>query len=117
LLSIPGPVSYDAAERAGQINAAHRCTIVTGVTDERPFFDPSVPAYAYKQVADHVAARIENGELPPATRLPGERDLAEQYGVALGTARRAVRELRDRGLVLTLPAKGTYIKAGTGEAR
>ena len=90
------------------------------VTDEKPIFDPSMPAYAYKQVADHIAARIEDGELPPATRLPGERDLAQEYGVALGTARRAVRELRERGLVLTLPAKGTYIKtrdSGTGGSR
>jgi GntR family transcriptional regulator len=81
------------------------------VSDEKPVFDPSNPEYIYKQVADHIAARIERGELRPATRLPGERDLAEEYGVALGTARRAIRDLRDRELVITLPAKGTYIRA------
>jgi GntR family transcriptional regulator len=31
--------------------------------------------------------------------------------VALGTVRRAVQELRDRGLVVTLPAKGTYVRS------
>jgi DNA-binding GntR family transcriptional regulator len=76
-----------------------------------PPFEPAGPAYVYMQMADHIAARIAGGELQPPARLPGERDLAEEYGVALGTARRAVQELRDRGLVLTLPAKGTYIKA------
>lgn len=81
------------------------------VSEERPTFDPSGPAYVYMQLADHIASRIRSGELLPATRLPGERDLAEEYGVALGTARRAVQELRDRGLVITLPAKGTYISA------
>ncbi|WP_043623644.1 winged helix-turn-helix domain-containing protein [Nonomuraea candida] len=76
-----------------------------------PAFDPDAagPGYVYVQVADHIAARVEAGELTPGTRLPGERDLAQEYGVAIGTVRRAVQELRDRGLVVTLPAKGTYI--------
>jgi len=60
-------------------------------------------------LADHIAARIEAGELPPGARLPGERDLAAEYQCALGTARRAVEELRRRGLVITLPAKGTFV--------
>ena len=38
-----------------------------------------------------------------------ERELADVYGVSAGTVRRAVRELRERGLVVTLPAKGTYV--------
>lgn len=74
-------------------------------------FEPTGPAYVYMQMADHIEARIRNGELQPDARLSGERDLAEEYGVALGTARRAIQELRDRRLVLTLPAKGTYIRA------
>lgn len=65
--------------------------------------------YVYVRVADHIAARIAAGELVPGTRLPGERDLAAEYGVALGTTRRAIEDLRDRGLVVTLPAKGTYV--------
>jgi DNA-binding GntR family transcriptional regulator len=40
-----------------------------------------------------------------------ERDLAVQYGVALGTARRAIRNLSERQPVITLPAKGTYVRA------
>jgi DNA-binding GntR family transcriptional regulator len=76
-----------------------------------PPFDPAAVGvgYVYAAVADHVAARIEAGELPGGARLPGERDLAAEYGIALGTARRVVQELRDRGLVTTLPAKGTYV--------
>ena len=84
--------------------------MVTCVT-EVPRFDPDAgePAYVYARVADHIAARIAAGELAPGERLPGERDLAAEYGVALGTVRRAVGELRHRGLVVTLPAKGTFI--------
>jgi DNA-binding GntR family transcriptional regulator len=77
---------------------------------EVPPFDPQDAAYMYAQVADHIAARIRAGEIPPGARLAGERALAEEYGIALGTARRAVEELRDRGYVTTLPAKGSFIR-------
>lgn len=86
--------------------------------EEIPPFAPNPAAYVYAEVADHLAVRIEAGRrgdpsagaLPPGARLPGERDLAEEYGVAVETARRAVRVLRERGLVVTLPAKGTFVK-------
>ncbi|MFC5911794.1 winged helix-turn-helix domain-containing protein [Streptacidiphilus monticola] len=71
--------------------------------------DPTAPEYVYRQVADHIAAQIASGKLQPGARMPGERDLAEQYGVAVGTARRAIQELRERHLVVTLPAKGTFV--------
>jgi DNA-binding GntR family transcriptional regulator len=76
-----------------------------------PKFDASSlgAVYVYVGVADHIAARIVAGELNSGARLPAERDLAADYQVAVGTARRAVQELRQRGLVVTLPAKGTYI--------
>jgi GntR family transcriptional regulator len=67
--------------------------------------DAGGPAYVYMRVADHIAA----GDLPADARLPGERELATEYGVAIGTARRAVEELRERGLAVTLPGKGTYV--------
>ncbi|MFD4250391.1 GntR family transcriptional regulator [Amycolatopsis thermoflava] len=71
--------------------------------------DPDSPVYVYVQVADHIAARIAAGELPAGARLPGERDLADEYGVSVATARRAVAELRDRDLVQTVPVKGTFV--------
>jgi len=91
---------------------------------EIPPFEPRPTAYLYEQVADHLALRIEAGRqdgrppgsLPPGARLAGERDLADEYGVALGTARRAIQELRDRGLVVTLPAKGTFVVEQGGQA-
>ncbi|MFP3986865.1 winged helix-turn-helix domain-containing protein [Streptomyces sp. E11-3] len=77
--------------------------------DQEPVVDPSRPVYVYVQVADHLAARIAAGQISAGARLAGERDLATEYGVAIGTARRAIQELRDRGLVVTLPARGTFI--------
>ncbi|MFI5681627.1 GntR family transcriptional regulator [Streptomyces cellulosae] len=72
--------------------------------------DPMSPVYVYLQVAHHIAEQIRTGRLPVGARLPAERDLAEQYSVAINTARRAVRELRDQGLVITVPIKGTFVQ-------
>ncbi|MFJ2477138.1 GntR family transcriptional regulator [Streptomyces sp. NPDC087659] len=65
--------------------------------------------YVYVRVADQVEEEIRSGQLPYGARLPNERAMGEMYGVAPGTVRRAVRELRDRGLVQTLPNKGTFV--------
>ncbi|MGW2116039.1 winged helix-turn-helix domain-containing protein [Streptomyces zhihengii] len=65
--------------------------------------------YTYMRVADQVADEIRTGRLPQGARLPNERAMGEQYGVAPGTIRRVMRELRDRGLVTTLPNKGTFV--------
>ena len=46
--------------------------------------------------ADHITARIEAGEFPPETRLPPERDLADEYKVAYNTLRRAMIAGRGR---------------------
>jgi DNA-binding GntR family transcriptional regulator len=68
---------------------------------------------AYVRVADDVAARIDSGELPPGTRLRAERDLAEHYGVAYGTVRRAMQLLRERGLIVTIHGRGTFVAGDT----
>lgn len=73
--------------------------------------DGAVPSYVYMEVADAIAHQIADGTLPVGARLPGEQDMAREHGIATHTARRAVRELRDRGLVATLPSKGTYVVA------
>ena len=65
--------------------------------------------YVWRALADHLAARIAAGEFPPGAMLPGEREMSEDYGVGVGTLRRAIRELRDRGVVVTLAAKGTFV--------
>ncbi|MFE9645543.1 winged helix-turn-helix domain-containing protein [Streptomyces sp. NPDC006365] len=68
-----------------------------------------LPRYEYVKLADSIAAEIASGKLPQGAALPGERSMTELYRVSIGTVRRAVVELRKRGLVATLPAKGTYV--------
>ena len=66
-------------------------------------------SYEWQRVAARIEQEIADGTLPPGAMLRGERSMAEEYGVAIGTMRRAVRDLRERGLVVTLPHKGTYV--------
>ncbi len=68
------------------------------------------PVPKYIQLADILEQRITAGELQPNKPLPSEKFLMAEYGVARGTARRAVEVLRDRDLVFTVPQRGTYVK-------
>ena len=77
---------------------------------DHPPIDPAAPKLVYAQVADHVTARIASGELAPGAKLPAERDLAVEYGVSYDTIRRATALLRDRGLIITIVGRGTYVK-------
>ena len=77
---------------------------------DHPAIDPSAPKLVYVQVADHITARIEAGDLAAGARLAAERDLATEYGVSYDTIRRATALLRDRGLILTIVGRGTYVK-------
>lgn len=76
-----------------------------------PKFDPDQVGYLYEHMAAHIEARIRAGELEPNRPLPGEQQLAREYGVSLGTARHAVRILQFRGLVQVIRSKGTYVSA------
>ncbi|MGH3345121.1 MAG: GntR family transcriptional regulator [Carbonactinosporaceae bacterium] len=63
----------------------------------------------YVQLAEIIAAKIAAGELVPDRPIPSETRLAEEYGVARLTARRAVWELRERGLVKVVRGRGTFV--------
>jgi DNA-binding GntR family transcriptional regulator len=72
--------------------------------------NPLSPVPLYEQLADLLAERIERGELAAGDALPSEKTLTQEYGVARGTARRAVELLRERGLVITIQARGTFVR-------
>ena len=81
---------------------------------DHPAIDPAAPKLVYEQVADHITARIEAGDFKPGARLPAERDLAREYGVAYDTVRRATALLRERGLILTIVGRGTFVRPRSG---
>ncbi|NEC84741.1 GntR family transcriptional regulator [Streptomyces sp. SID12501] len=63
----------------------------------------------YVQLADVIAEKIASGELVPDRPIPSEHHLADAYGVARLTARRAAQELRERGLIVTVRGKGSFV--------
>ncbi|MCX4469364.1 HTH-type transcriptional repressor YvoA [Micromonospora sp. MW-13] len=71
--------------------------------------DEMSPIPFYVQLADLLAKQIEEGKLKPRQPLPSEATLQQEYGVARGTVRSAVRLLRDRGLVVTFTGRGTFV--------
>lgn len=58
-----------------------------------------------------IATAISLGELSVGDRLPSELELAEDFGIAVATVRKALAELRDEGLVETLRGRsgGTFV--------
>lgn len=71
--------------------------------------DPLGPEPVYRQIADEIERQIRAGQLEPNRPIPSEKTIQQEYGVARGTARRAVEELRNRGLVRTVPQRGTFV--------
>ena len=69
--------------------------------------DSPIPVYV--QVADVIAARIKSGTLAKGKPIPSEASMVQEFGIARATARHAVALLRERGLVYTVPQRGTYV--------
>lgn len=75
---------------------------------ERPN-DPHTPHAPYMRVLDALAVEISAGKYGAGDPIPSEAELCERFGVARETARRAVRVLRERGLVETVWGKGSFV--------
>lgn len=69
----------------------------------------SSPAPLYVQLANSLAVKIQNSELPQGLKLPPERELAKLLGVSRTTTLNAYRLLEERRLVLSKQGSGTYV--------
>ena len=75
------------------------------------------PKRLYRQIADQVRALVEQGEFPPGTRLPAERELAQLLGVSRPSVREALIALEVEGLVEVRMGSGIYVReASPGRA-
>lgn len=61
------------------------------------------------RVLEALTADIKAGVIKPGERIPSESELCERHGVARETARRAVRVLRERGVIVTEWGRGSYV--------
>ena len=76
--------------------------------------DRSNPAALHEQVAAPIRRSIAEGDAKPGERLPPARDLAVVMQVNANTVLRALRELRDEGLLEFRRGLGVRV-AGTPE--
>jgi GntR family transcriptional regulator len=76
--------------------------------------DRQDPTDLHEQVAAEIRRAIADGEAKPGERLPPARDLAAVIGVNTNTVLRALRTLRDEGLLEFRRGRGISV-AGTPE--
>jgi GntR family transcriptional regulator len=69
--------------------------------------EPSRPLYA--QVRDALIERIRSGGWLPGQLIPNEFELAAEYRVSQGTARKAMDTLAADGLVVRRQGRGTFV--------
>ena len=74
--------------------------------------DKSDPTDLYLQVAGEIRRAIADGEAKPGERLPPAKDLAAVLGVNTNTVLRALRQLRQEGLLEFRRGRGISV-AGT----
>ena len=68
------------------------------------------PSRLYRQIAEQLRALIVAGEYAPGTRLPPERDLAQQFGVSRPSVREALIALEVEGYVDIRIGSGIYAR-------
>ncbi|MBC6458044.1 GntR family transcriptional regulator [Actinomadura sp. HBU206391] len=64
----------------------------------------------YREIADDLRRRINEGEWQPGDNLPRMTDLAAEFNVSRNAVARAVAELENDGLVWAVPRRGTIVR-------
>ncbi|AEJ19798.1 GntR family transcriptional regulator [Gracilinema caldarium] len=73
--------------------------------------DKTSESPVYRQIIEQITRKLRSGELKPGDRLPTERELAEQLGIARGTVNRAYEELTRSQILESIPGRGSFISA------
>ena len=73
---------------------------------------PAIPMSS-EQIVEDLTARITAGEWAPGQQLPTYNELAKLYSVGFGTIARVILILRERGVVVGVPGRGTFVAGGS----
>lgn len=63
----------------------------------------------YLQVKRHILDNIGSGKWVTSARVPSENDIVKSFGVSRMTANRALRELRDEGVLVRVAGVGSFV--------
>lgn len=66
----------------------------------------------YVQISEMLIRDIAAGRLLDGERLPPERGMAASLGISVGTLRKALSDLEERGLLTRVQGSGNYIRTG-----
>jgi GntR family transcriptional regulator, transcriptional repressor for pyruvate dehydrogenase complex len=69
-------------------------------------FEPVQTASTLEETVERLGTAIRLGLLGPGARLPSERDLAEQLGIARSTLRQALTSLTESGHLVAMRGRG-----------
>jgi DNA-binding GntR family transcriptional regulator len=81
---------------------------VAGNFMDMPALDPDSPLPLWRQLADRMRDEITSGRV--TGRVPSAGQLAPAYGVSRDTALKALATLRDEGLIVTTPGRGSFVR-------
>lgn len=60
-------------------------------------------------IKQHICQKIESGQWPQHFKVPSENELTEQFDVSRMTARRALQELTEQGILVRSQGSGTFV--------
>lgn len=63
----------------------------------------------YIVIKQHICKKIESGKWPQHYKVPSENELTQQFKVSRMTARRALQELTDQGILIRSQGSGTFV--------
>ncbi|MFI6600501.1 FadR/GntR family transcriptional regulator [Nonomuraea sp. NPDC050536] len=84
---------------------------MTGDTTALIGEDDGDPRPSGEQLLSSLESRLISGRWPVGSRLPGERALAEEFGVSRPILREALRDLQTRGFLSITPGRGTFVRS------
>jgi GntR family transcriptional regulator of arabinose operon len=70
----------------------------------------------YQQIYDQLARDIASGKYKPGQKLPSEAALVRKFDASRITVGRAVRDLKQDGLVDRIAGSGTFVRGASGQA-
>ena len=63
----------------------------------------------YHILYEHILKNIQEGVMPPGTRLPTEAALSKEHDVSRQTVRKALTRLQQEGLIYSIQGSGSYV--------
>jgi len=67
------------------------------------------PVPVYYRLQNEIRDGIERGRWKPGVMIPPERVFVEEYGVSIGTVKKAISNLVTEGFLYRLQGKGTFV--------